>query len=385
MSSLLLFAAACCSAQSKKPVPLTTYTDSSDGLTLQYPSVWKRVNGAYAYCPPAVFQQPDTIGQRGVLETGVPVTFGVEFTGKGNFYEKTGLEGLVFLFGMRKDVTQEACTKIARSLPEESETPGKRPEWLDPHFDYSHGGECGLNHDLDAQVFTRFVDGRCYVFEEDFEKYGGAPVGHRDLTPPEETALMRHLNGIMQSVKISSILVPKSWSTMTFRDATTGVSFEYPAVMRPLDDVGGYIPSALKQMPGITWHAKLAYAPPPDRKAEEADTDFGEIRVLFATKPTQSADACRKLATDQQRQDGPVRHLDISGVPFTKVDVSDAGLSNFLDGTLYATYNAGVCLLFETDFSGLDGYVGDLTDAQLETIEQHMDAIAMTIRFPAQP
>jgi len=65
--------------------------------------------------------------------------------------------------------------------------------------------------------------------------------------------------------------------------------------------------------------------------------------------------------------------------------VSDAGLSNFLDGTLYATYNAGVCLLFETDFSGLDGYAGDLTDAQLETIEQHMDAIAMTIRFPAQP
>jgi hypothetical protein len=58
---------------------------------------------------------------------------------------------------------------------------------------------------MDAQVYTRFSANRCYIFEEDFAYLGGAPAGMRDLTESEKVALLRQLNGIMQSVRIAAV------------------------------------------------------------------------------------------------------------------------------------------------------------------------------------
>ena len=366
-------------AQKPPPVPMTKYTDATDGVSLQYPSVWKRVSAPEAYCSSMEFSD----GSR----AKVPVHFGVEFTGKGNYYEKTGLEALVFLFGTEKNITQDACEKIAKNFPQadpSASSPGNAPA----RFDYGRGGECGLNHAMDAQVYTRFSGDRCYVFEEDFDYYGGAPDGMRDLTVSENQALLKHLDGIMDSVQIEATTLPKSWATTTYQDAATGVSFQYPAALRETKDVSDYFPPALLEMKGITFHAKLAYTPTlhlaRSSEAQEASTDLGELAFLFATKHTPSEITCYALTKDwdgsgsDSKEKKDVRFGDLA---FHVEHVSDAGLSHFVDGKLYATYRTGTCFLFEAVSTGLDGYAGDVTDAKWKEIDAHMNAIAPTIRF----
>ena len=366
-------------AQQKPPVPMTKYTDAEDGVSLQYPSVWKRVSAPEAYCPSMEFSD----GSR----AKIPVHLAVEFTAKGNYYEKTVLEAMVFLFGTRKNITEDACEQIAKNFPQD-DPPAAFPDNAPARFDYGRGGECGLNHAIDAQVFTRFSGERCYIFEEDFDYYLGAPEGRRKLTPTEGQALLKHLDGIMDSVQIEATTLPKSWATTTYQDAANGVSFQYPAAFHETKDVSDYFPPALLEMKGITFHAKLAYSPTLElansSQDQEASTDLGELAFLFATKHTPSAGTCYALIKDWDNADSGApapKSVTFSGVTFHTAEVSDSGLSHFIEGKIYATYRTGTCFLFEQIVTGLDGYAGDVTDAQMKQIDAHMDAIAPTIRF----
>jgi hypothetical protein len=369
----LLFASAASWSQQPKPAPLTTFDDPADGITFKYPSSWKRVQEKGGYCPSMAIGS-DMYGRH------VPVTVAVQFTGKGNVYEHTSLQSLTFQFGTLKGLTDDQCDAIAKQFPQS----GTKSEDMILRWTQGRGGECGLNNNIDARVFTNTIADRCYVIEADFDYLGGAPAGSRDLTPAEHKALQRHLDDIVKSVTIRSVTLPKSWATTTFADGETGVSFAYPAEMKraKVKDVTGDAAQAMTRMHGLTWRAVLDYSPKLPPTIEEASTDLGDLTFFFATKPTSSSDECRRLIRGYGDDDkSATRTLSVHGVAFDTAAVSEAGTSHFTRGTLYSTYRNGLCYLFEQDVVGLDGYAGDITDAQWKEIDRHMDAIATTIQF----
>jgi hypothetical protein len=185
-------------AQTKLPGPLTHWADPATGVSLDYPTVWKRTKGSEDYCPAVAFEQ-----SRGVPEHAVPVRFAAVFSPESNVYAQTTLESLAFLFGTMPHSTPAACRQFVGDMagaPQNNLTIGGVP------YAHSSAGECGLSHSITAEIYTTFRNGSCYVFEEDFDESTGrlGEDGTRELTAAERRALRRHLHGILQSVRIAS-------------------------------------------------------------------------------------------------------------------------------------------------------------------------------------
>lgn len=165
----------------------------------------------------------------------------------------------------------------------------------------------------------------------------------------------------------------------------TGVSFQYPSALRQVEDVTVYFSPALMRMKvSPTFHAELAFTPPPIPDNEEIKTDLAVLAFLYATEPTSSASACRKLTEGWEGQDSGKKVAQtpiVNGVEFAVGQVSGAGLSHGINGKIYATFRKGSCYLFEEDVVGGD-YVGDVTPAQFRGFERHLSAIIHTVRFP---
>jgi hypothetical protein len=71
---------------------------------------------------------------------------------------------------------------------------------------YRHikSGSAGMCHQLDADSYATFHNGRCYLFDAGTHTLcPGVVDGTRELTPTESKALARHLDSIMQSVTIN--------------------------------------------------------------------------------------------------------------------------------------------------------------------------------------
>jgi hypothetical protein len=176
---------------------------------------------------------------------------------------------------------------------------------------------------------------------------------------------------------------PRSWALATFRDSSTGISFRYPAAFQPVEDVKGYFSPALTQIKGpIAFRVKLAFRPPPTPGTDEATTDLGQLSFVYATLPVSSETACRKQVEGWGEDSDKVETLNVDGVEFAVGQVSDAGLSHFVRGEIYAAFRGRTCYLFEEDTIGLDGYAGDVKEAQWKQFDRHLSAIIRTVRFP---
>ncbi len=68
------------------PVPMPTFQDTETGVRFQYPPVWKQVSPTDEYASPAIWSSGET-----------PKIM-VAFSPKGNFFAKTSLELLGFIF-----------------------------------------------------------------------------------------------------------------------------------------------------------------------------------------------------------------------------------------------------------------------------------------------
>lgn len=205
-SVLLLFLlAAPCLAQKHSqsspavvnPPPLRTYRDPRTEVTFAYPAVWKPAHGPFDYCTPALFQY-----KPGQPKEAVPVRFAVQFDSvAGTVYDNTELNSLLFLFGVIPHSSPEACSRL---VTDDSRDPSTRVMIAGHRFAHGTGGECGLGHGVDAELYTTLRNGNCLVFEEDFFTAATKEDAHHHLTRPQINALQRHLDAIMQSVRIAA-------------------------------------------------------------------------------------------------------------------------------------------------------------------------------------
>jgi len=168
---------------------LTTYTDSKNGVSFQYPSVWKPVASPADYGQSLVRENSNNIS---------PV-FAVEFSQEGNLYDKTNLEGLAYVYFATPSPNITACATLGDvnqgqpPRPTNTTINGLR-------FQHSTGGDGGMSQWMASDAYSIYRNGTCFIFEEIFKTVNAQVAGKRDLTKAQTTALQRHLDAITQSI-----------------------------------------------------------------------------------------------------------------------------------------------------------------------------------------
>jgi hypothetical protein len=177
-------------------VPIGTFSDPATGVSFSYPSVWKlsRRSQTQPFYESPVILQPD---QR--------PNASVTFSSAGNYYAKTNLAGLSFTYVAIPDSTPEACDKLIAAADTGSSRPPDRIVLDGVSFTHISGGDAGMCHRVAYDVYGTYRDNRCLLFEADTHTLcPGVVDGTRELTAAESKALKRHLNSIVQSLRINA-------------------------------------------------------------------------------------------------------------------------------------------------------------------------------------
>jgi hypothetical protein len=182
VSAALLLAAFSASAQT------STYTDPKNGVSFQYPSVWK-TDADPSSAASLVRENPPNI---------TPV-FAVEFSPEGNLYEKTNLTGLAYIYFATPSPNITACAKLS------DVNQGQPPKPTNViirgvRFQHSTGGDGGMSQWMTSDAYSTYRSGTCYIFEEIFKTVNAQVAEKHDLTKAQATALTRHLHAITESI-----------------------------------------------------------------------------------------------------------------------------------------------------------------------------------------
>jgi hypothetical protein len=170
-------------------VPMKRYIDVANGVSFLYPAVWKSV-------------KPDEYLQSFIQGTSGQPMVEVVFSPQGNLYEKTVLSGLAFLYFVVPETSEAACLKRGDL---DGAATGAAQKVVIGGVAYTHVsvGDAATSHRLSSDVYATWRRGTCYLFEEDMRTMApGVEEGKRDLTATEVRALQRHLDAVMQSVRL---------------------------------------------------------------------------------------------------------------------------------------------------------------------------------------
>ena len=169
---------------------LATYMDAKTGVSFQYPDVWKAAGASLSYLggevPRSVFGEPRAA---------------YAFSPEGNVYAKTLLTGLSFSYFAKEAPGGATCVQAVKKSGFATST--QQVSGGGVTFTEISGGDAGMCHEQAAQVDVTYAAGQCLVFDRDFNtECLGAGDGKRKLTDVEQRALQRHLNAVMESVRV---------------------------------------------------------------------------------------------------------------------------------------------------------------------------------------
>ena len=178
-------------AQSRA-VPMTTFSDPVNGVSFRYPSVWARETRMPSYIGPAIMQQ----GENPRLPKAIVV-----FRPAGTYYASTNLAELNFVYDSFPASAPAACEGAFNgNLEEAFRRDGVRINGVP--FTSVEGGGAGTCNRAEQKIYWTYRVGTCYLFEADLNQFCASPPDRRELTKMEIQALNRHLNDIMQSIRI---------------------------------------------------------------------------------------------------------------------------------------------------------------------------------------
>jgi hypothetical protein len=178
------------------------------------------------------------------------------------------------------------------------------------------------------------------------------------------------------------------WSLgATYVDRPSGVTFRYPSAWKPGTQFG-YHPPSLVHLDGDRAIAGFIYEVggfPRDRVVGPySGTNLEGFGLVFATVPAASAAACDSKAASvaESAKHSQVR---LGNRPFSAFGTGEAGMSQSISGTLYATWLGHTCYLFETGIAMASPDVMEdvqaLTPEQSRFIEKGLLGIMKSVRI----
>jgi hypothetical protein len=183
----------------------------------------------------------------------------------------------------------------------------------------------------------------------------------------------------------------------TYRDREHGVSFRYPSVWKAGTQFSYWAP-ILSSLSGAPYKARpiagFGYSegafPRPKVVGPYSDTNLESVDMVYAAVPAKSGAGCQTTASLIVKgfsDSGMHKHPPVvfGGRSYAVYDVGGAGMSQWIEGKLYATYAGGTCYLFETDLAaahdGVLDHIPALTQAQYRSIHEHLLEIMKTVRI----
>lgn len=168
----------------------------------------------------------------------------------------------------------------------------------------------------------------------------------------------------------------------TYRDPTSGVSFQYPTVWRPAIAGQSPIEPEFEQVAG---KARITQEFLPDGNYY-APTVLRALMFSYTVKSGSSATACANVA-ERATPDAAVKQVTYGGVPFTEASGGDAGMCTHVQTQVDTALQGHECFVFERDFVTGCPFVKSktdprpLTDKETAALQRHLDAIMQSVQI----
>lgn len=168
----------------------------------------------------------------------------------------------------------------------------------------------------------------------------------------------------------------------TYRDPTTGVSFQYPTVWRPA--VAGQSP-VNPDFEQVAGKARITQEFLPNGNPY-ALTVLRGLMFSYTVKAGSNGESCAQLAK-RATPDATVKQASYGGVPFSEASGGDAAMCTHVQAQVDTTLKGSRCFVFERDFVTSCPYVKTKTDPRPLTgkeaaaLQQSLDAVMQSVRI----
>jgi hypothetical protein len=193
--------------------------------------------------------------------------------------------------------------------------------------------------------------------------------------------------GQAQSRRAEPLTIAQVWKLdATYTDQQHGVTFRYPSIWKA-ETQFGYHPPALtmsEEEPITGFGYEEGGFPRQRVVGPYSATNLEGFGIVYSAAVAVNANECeaRVAAAAETPKHGTVA---FGGRSFSKYETGEAGMSQTVSGSLYATYVRPVCYLFETDIATASPDVLDdiraLTPAQERSINTHLLDIMKSVRI----
>lgn len=172
---------------------LVEYHGAAHGVSFQYPAIWRPADRSTDYFP-----QPEFVG------VAPKPIITQAFSSAGNKYADTVLRSLSFSYTVQPGSSPAACAMLpGKALQDPAAS--RKATYNGRVYSEADGGDAGMCHHLRATVDSTFQGSTCYIFERDTATvcpFAETSTRPRPLMDAERTALQRHLDAVMASVRI---------------------------------------------------------------------------------------------------------------------------------------------------------------------------------------
>jgi hypothetical protein len=388
----LLLTASASFASAQHPyhwTPTQPYADTAHGVSFRVPPTWEPTTERLTTFDPAHNETHPML-----MESNDPAPTAV-FTADSP-YPHTAITGVYFLYSLKPVPDAPSCDKFAASLSiDEDEVSKPHPITFNGvQFTARHSNDAEPNsrRGIDGTLYSTFRSGMCYLFETTATTYdrsnGAADDDYKwakenHIHPAPWATLQRHLDAIMQTVRISNPETNASTSPnvpMTrWHDPASGVSLQYPSVwtrVKGADDYcGAVVLSGVRGQPKPTFAVEFR-----GDGNDYANTSLASLAFLFGHVPHSNPAACQQMATGFS-EEGPRQQV-IHGTTYSTTSGGECGLGHSVDAKVFTTLRASTCYIFEEDFftARADG-ARDLTDREMKALDRHLDAIMQSVQW----
>ena len=170
----------------------------------------------------------------------------------------------------------------------------------------------------------------------------------------------------------------------TYTDNQHGVTFRYPSTWEATTQIAHHPPAlTVSDAKPIAGFGYSEGGFPRNRiVGPYSETNLEGVGIVYSAVPVTSAAKCEAKAASLS--DSPKHSVTFGHHLFTAHETSEAGMSQSIEGDLYAAYVGSTCYLFETDVASASQAVLDniqaLTPAQLRDIHTHLLNIMKSVR-----
>jgi len=184
-------------AQSAK---LKTYHDPQYGVSFQYPAAWTADPKMGFYLLTNILIRPNGFLSDPLMKVGLKGPMNPDHHDDGS-YSGTNLDGIEFVYTVLPQTKAESCyERLKYDGVDEDNHKQTNVVIHGVEFTRVIGGDAGLGHGADRDMYGAYRGGRCYLFEAGIHTWNGGDP--KFMASKQINKLRAQLTAVMRSVKI---------------------------------------------------------------------------------------------------------------------------------------------------------------------------------------